>query len=229
LKDSIAKILILSNVPPLIGFLFYGWRLKEVILLYWLETIVIGLFSILISLVSRPSPDAAAWLSKHGNIALGAYKAAIAILMTILVGVYTLVTSLIVAFLLLVTEYGFDRLPEAITLPEYLYHQMSAQNIWLALGVVLLSHLTAFIYRFVIKREYLTYQDRQQMDLLASRVGAIVYTVVPSMIILVILVSLEGTLAESTLKLLHAGPAALLIVFKTYFEYQAHKNEFADR
>lgn len=39
-------VLILANLVPIIGVLFFGWSLFEVIYLYWLESAVIGLYGI---------------------------------------------------------------------------------------------------------------------------------------------------------------------------------------
>ena len=40
-------ILILANSLPLLGILFFSWDVFSILLLYWLETIVIGFFNVL--------------------------------------------------------------------------------------------------------------------------------------------------------------------------------------
>lgn len=39
--------LILANIVPLIGVIFFGWDVFQLILLYWSETVIIGLYNIL--------------------------------------------------------------------------------------------------------------------------------------------------------------------------------------
>jgi hypothetical protein len=50
--------LIAVNLIPLVGVLLLGWRLSDLMLLYWLENGIIGGFTVLKILTSRPSPDA---------------------------------------------------------------------------------------------------------------------------------------------------------------------------
>ena len=40
-------ILIAANLIPLIGVVFYGWNLKGVMLLYWIENLIVGAINIL--------------------------------------------------------------------------------------------------------------------------------------------------------------------------------------
>jgi len=47
LKDWSVASLIAANLVPLFGTLFFGWTSGIVLLLYWVETAVIGLYSIL--------------------------------------------------------------------------------------------------------------------------------------------------------------------------------------
>lgn len=46
--------LVLANLPPLIGVFFWGWSLSELLIVYWIENAVIGLYTILRIVVARP-------------------------------------------------------------------------------------------------------------------------------------------------------------------------------
>lgn len=225
MKNWTATLLVIANIPAVIGLMFFGWGLKEVILLYWLETVIIGVLAILKTMIARVSPEISQWLSRYGAPVLWAYKLVITVLMAVLVGVYSLLTSLAVAFLLMVTDYGFWELPREISLFGFLYGQMAAQDIWLALAVVGLSHVLSFLFHFVLNKEYQSNQDRQQAEILGRRVAAVGYAVVPSAILLVILVSLEGMISPGAMRLLRTGPAVLLVVGKTYCDIRAHRDE----
>ena len=47
LKDKSILMLIVVNLFPIIGVIFLGWNIFEVVILYVLETFIIGLFNIL--------------------------------------------------------------------------------------------------------------------------------------------------------------------------------------
>lgn len=38
--------LLIANLAPVLGALFLGWGVGEVLITYWLETLVIGLFTL---------------------------------------------------------------------------------------------------------------------------------------------------------------------------------------
>jgi len=45
LRISIGS-LILSNLIPLIGVLFFGWDVSTILILYWSENVIIGFYNI---------------------------------------------------------------------------------------------------------------------------------------------------------------------------------------
>jgi hypothetical protein len=50
--------LIVANLIPLAGVLFFGWSLFETMVVYWLENGVIGFFNLFkIGLTKRPDED----------------------------------------------------------------------------------------------------------------------------------------------------------------------------
>ena len=76
--------MIAANLVPLFGALFLGWTVGVVLLLYWVETVVIGLYSILrmplawgwFSLYSVPFflVHFGVFLNITGRLAIGAYS-----------------------------------------------------------------------------------------------------------------------------------------------------------
>ncbi len=46
-------VLILANIVPIIGVLYFEWAPMDVIFIYWLETLFIGFFTI-IKMISAP-------------------------------------------------------------------------------------------------------------------------------------------------------------------------------
>ena len=52
-----ALAILLANAVPLIGVLFWNWNAFEIVALYWLENVVIGLINILKMITCYPDPD----------------------------------------------------------------------------------------------------------------------------------------------------------------------------
>jgi len=57
LRSPSVLLLIAMNLIPLVGVLVFGWNIGYIMLLYWMETIVIGLFNIPKILSSRKPPQ----------------------------------------------------------------------------------------------------------------------------------------------------------------------------
>ncbi len=55
LKKPTVVILILSNLVPLYGVLFLGWEVFPILLLFWTENVVIGVFNILKMIMCSPA------------------------------------------------------------------------------------------------------------------------------------------------------------------------------
>lgn len=49
-------LILIANVIPLIGVLFINWNLAQIVILYWIENIIIGLWNIPRILLAKKSP-----------------------------------------------------------------------------------------------------------------------------------------------------------------------------
>jgi hypothetical protein len=58
-----AWVLIAANLIPVGGVFFLGWGVFDVLLLYWTENVVIGVFNVLRMLMAQPA-NPASWLAK---------------------------------------------------------------------------------------------------------------------------------------------------------------------
>lgn len=56
-KDVSSVVLIIANVVPLLGVLFWNWSTLNVVVLYWLENVIVGAINILKMLTCAPDPD----------------------------------------------------------------------------------------------------------------------------------------------------------------------------
>jgi uncharacterized protein DUF6498 len=61
--DISTAALVAANATPLFGVLFLHWQVFPLLLLYWLENVVVGLFNVLRMLIADPD-DPAAWAGK---------------------------------------------------------------------------------------------------------------------------------------------------------------------
>ena len=68
-----SSILILSNLVPLAGILFWGWDTFVLLCLYWLETAVIGFWTIARAATMARDPGSAAGRSIAGTLALAGF------------------------------------------------------------------------------------------------------------------------------------------------------------
>lgn len=59
--------LILANLVPLGGVLFFGWKVFPLMLVFWIENLIVGLFNALKMLAARPQ-EAGTWVTKLGMI-----------------------------------------------------------------------------------------------------------------------------------------------------------------
>ena len=125
----------LANLVPLFGAIFWDWSIIEIVLLYWAENLVIGLFTILrIMTVSPPESSPAMLPAKLG---LSAF-------FTVHYGIFCLVHGVFIVVLL-----GGDR---GIAGPFEIPAVFSGSLTW-ALLALIVSHAVSFIWNYLGKGE----------------------------------------------------------------------------
>jgi hypothetical protein len=70
LSDPASRAVLLANLFPLAGTLLFGWDPFDVVLLYWMENGVIGLFNVLRMALAQPDPKTFAESMGAGGKAL---------------------------------------------------------------------------------------------------------------------------------------------------------------
>ena len=58
-----AVALVVANVVPLLGVLWFGWKVFPLLLLFWFENLIIGAFNVLKMLLASPA-DGKSWAAK---------------------------------------------------------------------------------------------------------------------------------------------------------------------
>ncbi|MEQ1843820.1 MAG: DUF6498-containing protein, partial [Verrucomicrobiales bacterium] len=127
--------LVLANLVPLFGAFFLDWSIFEIVILYWAENIVIGLFTILRIMTVAP-PDSPPVLLP-GKLGLSAF-------FTVHYGIFCLVHGVFIVVLLGGTR-GMAGPPE---IP-----QLAGGALKWALLALGLSHAASFVLNYLGKGE----------------------------------------------------------------------------
>ena len=200
-------LLIAVNLIPLFGVTFLGWGLFPIMVLYWLENGIIGLFNLpKIALASAPVgglpysvPGGPAGSNPLPGL-LG--RGFLMFFFAFHYGMFWAVHGLFVFVLFGAPSSGTGD-PFAVELPGW----------WtLAAASLFLSHGVSFVTNFLGKREYLAVSPQQQMGEPYSRVVVLHVTILAGGF----LVEILGT---------PFAALVLLIVLKTAIDVRAHLKE----
>jgi hypothetical protein len=149
--------LVLANAVTLLGVLFWGWSLKEVILISWVENVILGIFNIPKMLFCVAPPRS----PLIGRIATTMF-------FMVHYGMFTFVHGVFIQSLVLPKQSPFG-------LTELL---QEALNLEVALISLVLSHGISFMVNYVGQREYQTVSLPKQMFRPYGRIVAIHVTII---------------------------------------------------
>jgi hypothetical protein len=196
LTPSVA-VLVGANLFPLYGVLFEGWKVFPIVLLFWLENVIVGVFFILRLLLARPQ-EPVEWIAKLFMVPFFTFH----------YGMFTMVHGVFV-FALFGREMGkagdFPT-PELVLKAVHTYHLGPA---FLALAA---SHAFSYVWNYLAKGECRTVVMNGLMAEPYKRV-------------IVLHVSIIGS--GFLLMALHAPLAGLilLLALKTALDIVAHTRE----
>jgi len=202
--------LIAANLVPAAGVLFLGWRVFDVVFLFWLENVVIGLFTIAKILCAR-IPEIAAESPAMRAAGLGG-KVFLAAFFTFHYGMFCLVHGIFVFVLfgggLSVGGGGGSFHPEAMR------HVLATSDAPYAALALAASHGVSFVTNFIGKREYRKLTAQETMVQPYGR------------IVVLHIAILAGGWFVMTIGAPIAG-LILLIALKIGFDIRAHRREHA--
>jgi hypothetical protein len=120
-------VLIAANLVPLIGAMFFGWSLFEIVVIYWLENAVIGFYNVLKMAMARGGDGAV--LARLGTMTFFSFH----------YGLFWVVHGVFVFQFFAGDTFGvsLDRTG------------LSPGNVLIALGSLILSHGVSFVLNFV--------------------------------------------------------------------------------
>jgi hypothetical protein len=154
-RSSSALALILVNLFPVFGVLYWGWQVFPVLFLFWSENLIIGFYTILRILCSEPK-NTFAWIPKLFMIPF----------FIIHYGMFTFVHGLFVITLFGGKDIGSSSFPD----PELFLDVAKEYHLLPAMAALFVSHGYSFVHNFIRKGEYLTRSGRKIMGQPYSRI-----------------------------------------------------------
>jgi Family of unknown function (DUF6498) len=116
-------VLIAANLLPLVGVAYWGWDLYALMLLYWLETAIIGIFAMVQMAIARPL--ASLFLVPFFTVHFGAFMAGHLLFLTVLFG-------------------GGKGLGQLSAIPAMIWNLITQHGLWIALIALFASHAVSF-------------------------------------------------------------------------------------
>lgn len=148
-------VIVITNLIPLFGVLLLSWQLRDVVLLFFFETIVIGIFNMLKMAVAKPSRDNPAFLrfilipffASHYNFFILGQGIFIMILIVLpeYKGVNIFAQEVVVSG-------GLESIISFFS-PYWQYAWQGRFPLVFAYFAIIISHLFDFVYHFIIKKE----------------------------------------------------------------------------
>ena len=139
-------VLVVANLFPLYGVLFQGWQVFPIVLLYWLENVVVGVFFILRIVAASPGEDASptALEQQMGRAA----KLFLVPFFAVHYGIFTLVHGV---FVLVLFGRETGQMVPSVSL---VFSAITRYSLVLALVALTASHAFSFVVNYLGKGEY---------------------------------------------------------------------------
>lgn len=138
LKPSVAALLI-ANIAPVYGVLFLGWTVFPLMLLFWLENVIIGIFNVFRLLACSP-----------GNIKLWFAKIFFIPFFCVHYGMFTAIHGIFV--IVLFGHEPFKNSP--LSDINQIIYIIKSEDLIYAVLILFLSHTFSFLWNFIGQKEY---------------------------------------------------------------------------
>ena len=196
-KPLSAWVLLAANLLPLAGVLFWGWDVFALLVLFWMENVVVGVFFIL-RMVFADLADAALWVGKLFMVPF----------FCVHYGMFTAVHGVFVFILFGKGKYpvdGLDALPAAARAAD-------DYGLWLPLAVLSASHFFSFAWNYLYRGEF---RSAELAKLMITPYGRVV--------VLHVAIILGGIAAMALGSPLWA--LLVLLALKVALDFRAHVKE----
>ncbi len=195
-RPSVVALLI-ANIAPVYGVVFLGWTVFPLMLLFWLENIIIGVFNIFRLLACSP-----------GNVRLWFAKIFLIPFFCVHYGMFTAIHGIFVIALFGHKPFKNSPLSDL----NQIIHIIKSEDLIYAVLILFLSHAFSFLWNFIGQKEYAKTTPEELMTRPYGRVAILHFTII-----------LGGFFAMAFRS---ATPALiLLIVIKVIFDIKSHVRE----
>lgn len=154
-SDSLL-ILIGANLVPLLGVIFGGWDILILLLLFWLENGIIGIFNIFRMMLAQRTPNLSNWQN------------------------FVLIPFFVVHYASFMIGHGLILLA-FFTLTNFKHgydFEQAFPEVWIGVVGLIFSHGYSFVRNFLMRREYMNVTMLQQMGKPYSRVIVMQFTLI---------------------------------------------------
>jgi hypothetical protein len=196
-KPLSAWVLVAANALPLAGVLFWDWDVFALLVLFWMENVVVGVFFIL-RMVFADLEDAALWLGKLFMVPF----------FCIHYGMFTAVHGVFVFMLFGQGKYRVDGL-DALALAA---RAADDYGLWAPLAVLFASHFFSFAWNYLYRGEF---RSAELTKLMITPYGRVV--------VLHVAILLGGMAAMALGSPLWA--LLVLLALKVALDFKAHVKE----
>ena len=182
--------LVLANLLPLAGVLWWGWSVLEVLIVYWLESGIVGALNVPKILLAGANADEGTTLTVNGRpveLTGRAANVGLAAFFVLHYGIFWVVHGVFVFALPLFAlgaSFGATGAPLAPfgpfgpAVPVAPLYDVSVATVALATGSMLLSHGVSFVTNFLGREEYRAVAPDDQMTAPYGRVMVLHATIV---------------------------------------------------
>jgi hypothetical protein len=191
--------LLLANLVPLYGVLFLRWEIFPLLVLFWLENVIVGVFNVFKMILASPAQPVT-WLAKVAAIPF----------FCIHYGLFTMVHGIFVFAVFGGIFTGDPSFPDTGTVVQTL----GEFQIGWAVLALLLSHFISFTVNYIGKGEYKQSSLNELMQQPYGRVVVLHVTILAGGFLI-------GFLGSPVIALV------LLIALKSVIDVQAHLKEHA--
>jgi len=194
-----APLLIAANLVPLAGVLLWGWRIGDVVILYWIENLVVGAFNVLRILSAAPGGSALSGLA--GKVFLAGF-------FTVHYGMFCYGHGVFLAMMFPV--HGPDG--AKLGIDGVVLEMLREPGLLAAVAALVASHGYSFVRNYLGRGEYRNVDPGRLMGRPYAR------------IVLVHLYVIVGGIVVQALKS-PVAPLVLFVAMKTAIDYGMHRRE----
>ena len=194
-----APLLIVANLVPLAGVLLWGWRIGDVVILYWIENLVVGAFNVLRILSAAPGGSALSGLA--GKVFLAGF-------FTVHYGMFCYGHGVFLAMMFPVHGPGGEKLG----IDGVVLDMLREPGLLAAVAALVASHGYSFVRNYLGRGEF---RNVDPGRLMARPYGRIV--------LVHVYVIAGGFLVQALAS--PVAPLALFVAMKTAIDYAMHRRE----